>query len=136
MNEVEPPITNYEDTIWILREKLVERMNDRSFDGTEPSIVREEIVNTHREKANSLLALITPEFYEESLEAYKKEMDWHQGKFAKTFPMVLLDDAIRKRLSFAFVFLPKIIGRNEAFDWMKFYLENYWEDEVTVNNLR
>ena len=136
MIEEDPHIMDYEMTVRVLRNLLVGDMNDRSFDGTETPIVREAVADWNLENANLLLEAITPEFYEESLEAYKKEMDWHQGKFAKTFPMVLLDDAIRKRLSFAFVFLPKIIGRNEAFDWMKFYLENYWEDEVTVNNLR
>ena len=134
MNKVEPLITNYEDSIWVLREKLVEQMNDRSFDGTEPSIVREEIVNLHREKANSLLALITLEFYENSLEAYKKEMEWHQGKVVNQFPTVLLHDAIAELMSVALVYAPKMIGRDDTFDKMKFYIETHWEDELTLND--
>ena len=136
MNEVEPLISNYEDTIWLLREKLIEGMNDHSLDGTEPPIVREVIAETHLEKANTILALITPEFYEESLEAYKQQMDWRQGKVANQFSTVLLHEAIAELMSVALVYLPMMIGRDAAFDKMKFYLEQHWEDEVTVNNLR
>jgi len=136
MIEEDPHIMDYEMTVRVLRNLLVGDMNDRSFDGTEPPIVREIISETNLEKANTLLALITPELYEESLKAYKKEMYWHQGKIAETFPTVLLHEAIAELMSVALVYAPKMIGRDVAFGKMKFYLEQHWEDEVTVNNLR
>ena len=137
MNDEDPHIMDYEMKIAVLRNLLVGDMNDRSDILDEPRpAYREAINNFNLEAANTLLKIITPEFYEESLEAYKKNMDWHQGKITNTFPMVLLYEAIQKLMSVAFVYLPKMIGRDEAFGKIKSYLELHWEDEVTINDWR
>ena len=78
-----------------------------------------------REDINDFIALITPEYYRESLEAFT-------GNTQDEFKRFLFSQVSEKVVYLALSALPKIIGYDSTFNIMSFHLDVAWADRVEI----
>ena len=122
-----PLVSDYQAVLQDIREVFTTILAEKESEQLAhlPAGVREQLSGHYLGTVDELLALITPDYFKEALEVY----DPAEGE---PFNVFLFGEVADKLMFLALTVLPDVVGREGAFEMMRFHLEQTWSDKVHI----